>query len=168
MFKKLSLALLPLLAVGTASSFVMAQAPKVKISTATVKNQAPNQCRYTVSGTVDNVGNNWRVLVEILDGTGAPVAPGSIDLGGPRGTWGSVWVQTCAGATPPAKVRARATLQEVPGLAALAVDTLDIMEVGPDVPSLTTYGFIVLALLLAGTAVWLFRRRLAMGKGGVA
>lgn len=29
----------------------------------------------------------------------------------------------------------------------------------PRVPSLTTYGLIVLALLLAGTAVWMFRRR---------
>jgi hypothetical protein len=38
---------------------------------------------------------------------------------------------------------------------------------GAPAPSLTTYGLIILALLLAGTAVWMFRRRLA-AKGGLA
>jgi hypothetical protein len=38
----------------------------------------------------------------------------------------------------------------------------------PTVTSLTNYGFIILTLLLVGTGFWLFRKRLAMGKGGLA
>ncbi|HXF49325.1 MAG TPA: IPTL-CTERM sorting domain-containing protein [Verrucomicrobiae bacterium] len=35
---------------------------------------------------------------------------------------------------------------------------MEIRQAVP-IPSLTTYGLIALALLLAGTAVWMFRRR---------
>lgn len=39
-----------------------------------------------------------------------------------------------------------------------ATERLEIRQAVP-IPSLTTYGLIALALLLAGTAVWMFRRR---------
>lgn len=51
----------------------------------------------------------------------------------------------------------------------LLVPTIKVAVINPNaLPALTTYGLIVLALLLAGTAVWVYRKRRMATGGGLA
>ncbi len=137
-----------------------ASAQTINIDKAIKSDLGGNQTNYEVAGTVDGVGNNYRVELHVYDANDAVIDVQQITVTDGSPDWSMEWTAVAGG------VRVKACLRDDPGLRRPTQDCDDedwrTFRHHEPVPSLTEWGLIVLVLLIITAAAIAIRRRRAM------
>jgi len=135
-----------------------AWAQTVDITAAVGVNTGSNRADYGVTGTVDGVGNMYKLTVQIKDGTGTPIETVTKTYTNGEANW-HFNIKGVAGG-----VTAYVCLEDLAGLmtmgASQTCDDEDTEPIDYPVPATRTTGLLVLAFLIASVAsIALLRRR---------